>query len=320
MNILITGANGFVGRHLVRRLLRTGRIDAGQAPFSRLTLVDLGADDSVDDARVRLVRGSIADDAVLRAAFSGRVDHVFHLASVPGGAAEKSFALGLDVNLRATLAMLELLRDQPAPPARFTFASTIAVYGAPMPAVVDDDTPMRPGLSYGAHKLVDEILIKDYSRRGWIDGRIVRLPGIVARPTEPSGLLSAFMSDIFWKLRAGEPFTCPVSADAVAWWMSVGCCVDNLLHAAGLEAKQVEARRDWTLPVLRLRIAELVDALARRYGEDRPGLVSYAPNDGLEQAFGRFPPLDAGAAEAIGFRHDGDVDRLVANAYARDED
>ena len=223
MNILITGANGFVGRHLVRRLLRTGRIDAGQAPFSRLTLVDLGADDSVDDARVRLVSGSIADDAVLRAAFSERVDHVFHLASVPGGAAEKSFSLGLDVNLRATLAMLELLRGQPAPPARFTFASTIAVYGSPMPAVVDDDTPMRPGLSYGAHKLVDEILIKDYSRRGWIDGRIVRLPGIVARPAEPSGLLSAFMSDIFWKLRAGEPFTCPVSADAVAWWMSFGC-------------------------------------------------------------------------------------------------
>lgn len=320
MNILITGANGFVGRHLVRRLLRTGRIGAGQVPFSRLTLVDLGADDSVDDARVRLVSGSIADDAVLRAAFSERVDHVFHLASVPGGAAEKSFALGLDVNLRATLAMLELLRDQPAPPARFTFASTIAVYGAPMPAVVDDDTPMRPGLSYGAHKLVDEILIKDYSRRGWIDGRIVRLPGIVARPAEPSGLLSAFMSDIFWKLRAGEPFTCPVSADAVAWWMSVGCCVDNLLHAAGLEAKQVGTRRDWTLPVLRLHIAELVDALARRYGEDRPGLVSYAPNDGLEQAFGRFPPLAAAAAEAIGFRHDGDVDRLVANACAGDGD
>lgn len=318
MNILITGANGFVGRHLVRRLLRTGRIGGDRTPFSRLTLVDLGADDSIDDARVRFVNGSIADDAVLRAAFSERVDHVFHLASVPGGAAEKSFALGLDVNLRATLAMLELLRGQPAPPARFTFASTIAVYGSPMPAVVDDTTPMRPGLSYGAHKLVDEILIKDYSRRGWIDGRIVRLPGIVARPAEPSGLLSAFMSDIFWKLRAGEPFTCPVSADAVAWWMSVGCCVDNLLHAAGLGAREVEARRDWTLPVLRLRIAELVDALARRYGDDRRGLVSYAPDDTLEQAFGRYPPLDATAAEAIGFRHDGDVDRLVVNACAPD--
>jgi nucleoside-diphosphate-sugar epimerase len=320
MNVLITGANGFVGRHLVRRLLRTGRIGEGHAPFSSLTLVDLGTDDSVDDARVRVVSGSIADDAVLREAFAERVDHVFHLASVPGGAAEKSYALGLDVNLRATLAMLELLRAQPAPPARFTFASTIAVYGSPMPEVVDDDTPMRPGLSYGAHKLVDEILVKDYSRRGWIDGRIVRLPGIVARPAEPSGMLSAFMSDIFWKLRDGERFMCPVSADAVAWWMSVGCCVDNLLHAASLDAREVEARRDWTLPVLRLRIADLVDGLARRYGEDRRDLVTYAPDDALEQAFGRFPPLDAAAAERIGFRHDGDVDRLVVNAYVRDTD
>jgi hypothetical protein len=102
--------------------------------------------------------------------------------------------------------------------------------------------------------------------------------------------------------------------------MSVGCCVDNLLHAAALDEKAVETRRDWTLPVLRLRIAELVDALARRYGEDRRGLVSYAPNDALEQAFGRFPPLAATAAEAIGFRHDGDVDRLVVEACAPDTD
>jgi hypothetical protein len=133
-------------------------------------------------------------------------------------------------------------------------------------------------------------------------------------------MLSAFMSDIFWKLRDGERFMCPVSADAVAWWMSVGCCVDNLLHAASLDAREVEARRDWTLPVLRLRIADLVDGLARRYGEDRRDLVTYAPDDALEQAFGRFPPLDAAAAERIGFRHDGDVDRLVVNAYVRDTD
>jgi nucleoside-diphosphate-sugar epimerase len=316
MNILITGAHGFVGRNLVRRLLRDGAVAPGAAPFSRLTLVDLGQDAAIDDPRVRFVGGSIADDAVLRAAFADRVDHVFHLASVPGGAAEKSYALGLDVNLRATLAMLELLRTQPAPPARFTFASTIAVYGAPLPAVVDDRTPMRPGLSYGAHKLVDEILIQDYSRRGWIDGRIVRLPGIVARPPEPSGLLSAFMSDIFWKLKAGERFTCPVSADAVGWWMSVRCCVDNLLHAASLDAARVAPRRDYTLPVLRIRIGELVEGLARRFGDDRRGLVTYVPNETLEQAFGRYPPLDAGAAQGIGFRHDGDIDALIENALA----
>jgi nucleoside-diphosphate-sugar epimerase len=315
MNILITGANGFVGRKLVERLLRDGRIGADGAAFTTLTLVDLGAAPALPDPRVRYVEGSIADSEVLRQAFAEPVHHVFHLASIPGGAAERNYALGLDVNLRATLAMLELLREQ-GTGARFVFASTIAVYGAPLPALVDDSTPLRPGLSYGAHKLVDEILIQDYSRRGWIDGRIVRLPGIVARPPEPSGLLSAFMSDIFWKLSVGEPFTCPVSADAVAWWMSVGCCVDNLVHAAALDAGAVASRRDYTLPVLRLHIGELVDALARRFGEDRRALVSYAPDEALEQGFGRLPPLDASAAEKIGFRHDGDIDALITNAIA----
>lgn len=125
------------------------------------------------------------------------------------------------------------------------------------------------------------------------------------------------MSDIFWRLSAGEPFEWPVSADAVAWWMSVPCCVDNLLHAASLDSAAVAARRDYTLPVLRPRIADLVDALARRFGDDRRALVSYRPNAQLEQAFGCYPSLDARAAERIGFRHDGDIENLVANALWR---
>jgi nucleoside-diphosphate-sugar epimerase len=315
MNILITGSNGFVGRKLVQQLLREGRIGAGSAPFTTLTLVDLGGAPGLTDPRVRYVEGSISNGDVLGRAFAEPVHQVFHLASIPGGAAEKNFALGLDVNLRATLAMLELLRER-GTGARFVFASTVAVYGARLPALIDDSTPLRPGLSYGAHKLVDEILIQDYSRRGWIDGRIVRLPGIVARPPEPSGLLSAFMSDIFWKLSAGEPFTCPVSEKAVAWWMSVGCCVDNLLYAASLNAETVAMRRDFTLPVLRLQIGELVDGLVRRFGEDRRVLVSYAPDEALERVFGRYPPLDASAAEGLGFRNDGDIDALITNALA----
>lgn len=315
MNVLITGANGFVGKALVKRLLNAG-IGAGEPRvMASLTLVDIAFDAASADPRVRLVQGSIDDGATLRKAFSEPLDYVFHLASIPGGAAEKNYELGLSVNLEATLKILELLRHQPMP-ARVIFASTIAVYGAPMPALVDDRTPMRPQLSYGAHKLAAEVLVQDYSRRGWIDGRILRLPGIVARPPAPSGLLSAFMSEILWRLSAGEPFTCPVSADAVAWWMSVGCCVDNFLVAAGLSAAQAAGRRDYTLPVLRLTIAELVDGLARMYGEERRTLISYAPNEQLEAGFGRFPPLDAAAAQAVGLRHDGSVEQLIRNALA----
>jgi D-erythronate 2-dehydrogenase len=314
MHIVITGANGFVGKALVRRLLAQGRLPSGQ-PLTMLTLADTAFDAPAADPRVRQLEGSIGDHALLRETLHPPADCVFHLASIPGGAAEANYELGLRINLEATLDMLELLRTQ-ARPASFVFSSSIAVYGAPLPSVVDDATPMRPTLSYGAHKLVDEILVTDYSRRGWIDGRILRLPGVVARPPAPSGLLSAYMSEVFWRLSQGKPFVCPVSEQAVSWWMSVACCVDNLLHAAALAPEYVAARRDFTLPVLRLTMAQLVDGLAREFGEERRALVSYQPDAALEAAFGNYPPLDAGAAEALGFRHDGSVAALIRNALA----
>lgn len=315
MKVLVSGGNGFVGRELVKRLLAAEQVLPGQGPVTRLTVADMGGEHLPDDPRVRLVSGSIAEPAILEAALKVTPDLVFHLASIPGGAAERNYELGLQVNLLATLDLFERLRAQGNCP-RVVFTSTIAVYGSPLPAVVDDHSPLRPGLSYGAHKLAGEILLEDYSRRGWLDGRILRLPGIVARPQEPSGLLSAFMSELFWKLAAGERFDCPVSAEAVAWWMSVGCCAENLLHAARLGVGQVWPRRAYTLPVLRLTIAELVEGLARQFGDDRRALVNYQPDAGLEAAFGNLPPLEAQAAEAIGFQHDGNIEALIRNAMA----
>ncbi|MBS99846.1 MAG: epimerase [Oceanospirillaceae bacterium] len=313
MKVMVTGGNGFVGRALVERLLNDPSALPDGAILTQLTVADMSGDGLPQDPRLQIVEGSIADNEVLDAALAAEPDLVFHLASIPGGAAERNYELGLQVNLEATLSLLEKLRLQGKNP-RLVFTSTIAVYGSPMPALVDDSSAMCPQLSYGAHKLIGEVLIKDYSRRGWLDGRIVRLPGIVARPPQPSGLLSAFMSDVFWKLAAGEPFVCPVSEQAVAWWMSVGCCVDNLLHAVYLAQEQVALRRDYTLPVLRLTMAELIDGLAQRYGEDRRTLVEFQPNAELEAGFGAYPPLDASAAAAIGFRHDGSIDALIRNA------
>jgi nucleoside-diphosphate-sugar epimerase len=250
----------------------------------------------------------------LARAFDTPVDVVFHLASVPGGSAESHYELGRQVNLDATLKLLEAARSQVtggSKPPVFVFASSIAVLGSPLPARVDDTTPPRPQLTYGAHKLLGEILLADFSRRGWADGRAIRLPGIVARPPERTGHLSAFMSEMLRDLAAGHPYECPVAADSTTWIMSIQCIVDNLLRAAALPASACSDTRVWTLPALRVSMGELVQAVADLYGQDVLERVSYRSNPALEASFGRYPPLSTQAADAAGFRHDGDPLTLV---------
>ncbi len=146
---------------------------------------------------------------------------------------------------------------------------------------------------------------------GEVDGRAVRLPGIVARPREPNGLRSAFMSDVLHAFAEGQPYCCPgVSPQAQAWWMSVRCCVDNLLRAAEPPSAQLGASRVWQLPLLRLSIAQVIDALAAAYGQERRALISFAPDAGLQALFGSFPAMKTPLARALGFRHDGSAAAL----------
>jgi nucleoside-diphosphate-sugar epimerase len=310
MRVLVTGAGGFVGRVLVARLLEAGihgrRVD-------RLVAADLSLHGLPDDARLRPVAGSIADAGVLAQALADPVDAVFHLASLPGGAAEAAPDLGRRVNIDATAQLLALLREQGNRP-RFVFASTVAVYGDPLPAVVDEQTPPRPALSYGAHKLAAEVLVADAARRQWVEACSLRLPGVVARPGGGAGLISAFMSQLFWKLAAGEPIVLPVSAEGTAWWISIGACVDNLLHAAAIDTERLDGRRVVQMPALHLSIGAVVDALARRHGESRRRLVRHEVQEPVQRLFASFPPLHTPRAEALGFCHDGTADVLVHRA------
>lgn len=275
--------------------------------------VDLSLQGLPDDASLHRIEGSLAEAGLLARALAAPVEVVFHLASVPGGAAEQDPELGRRINLDATLQLLAQLRAQGGVPV-FVFASTVAVYGDPLPAVVDEDTPARPAMSYGAHKLAAEVLIADAARRGEVRACSLRLPGVVARPGDGAGLISAFMSQLFWRLRAGEPIVLPVGAEGTAWWISVGACVDNLLHAAQLDPAGLDPRRVVQMPALHLSMAEVVEALVRAHGDDRRSLVSHAPQPHVQRLFAAYPPLHTPRALALGFRHDGSADGLVRRA------
>jgi len=327
MRILITGADGFIGRALVARLLEGKDRDIGGALIDaepegsflgapakrRLTLIDQQFENKLADSRVRLIVGNIADPDVLRKAFHSGIDCVFHLASISGGLAEKDFELGLAVNLVATQHLLELLRRQEYV-TRVVFASTIGVCGVPLPEIIDESLEPAPTLSYGAQKLIGEVLITDYSRRGFIDGRSLRLPGIVARPPAASGMLSSFLSDLIRNLSAGRSFACPVAATGTSWWMSRTCVVDNLIHAAELSAEKAQAQRVWLLPVLRASMGDVVAAIARIHGEGVLSKVSYQDNLTLRAQFANYPPMSNPRSIAAGFKNDGTVDDLVQRA------
>lgn len=310
MNVLVTGAGGFIGAALVQRL------SSSATPFpaiSGITLVDQRLGATPHDPRVRAIEGDCGDPHVLREAMRADVDLIFHLASIPGGLAERDFELGLRVNLHAMIDLLEAVRRQGRRP-RFVFASTVGVYGVPLPALVDESTPAEPTLSYGAQKRIGEVLVADYSRRGFIDGCSLRLPGIVARPPQPAGLLSAFLSDSIRTLASGGAFTFPVSASGASWWMSRACVVNNLLHAAALDSAVLKAQRVWLLPVLHASMRDIVGALARVHGEHVLENARYEPNVQLEAQFASYPPLECPRSLAAGFRHDGALETLVQRA------
>ena len=309
MRVLITGAGGFIGQTLLRLLAEGGGIGGraveAVAALDRQLPATPGVQPIEGDLGDATVRHRIAD-------FAPSV--CFHLAAVPGGAAEADPATSRRVNLDATLDLFDLLSatKHVASPV-VVYASTIAVYGSDLPDPVTDTTPLRPPLVYGAHKLACEIMLADHTRRGLLDGRSLRLPGIVARPRAPSGLASAFMSDLLHALAAGEQFTCPVGPQATAWWMSARRCAENLVHAASMEPGS-DSRRAWPLPVLRLSMAEMVQTLSRLYGVDGERLVRYAPQPALESVFGRYPRLDDQAARALGLRDDDSAEALVRRA------
>jgi D-erythronate 2-dehydrogenase len=296
MRIVITGAGGFVGRALVERLQAN----------ADLVLIDHVLDRASSGEHHI---GDLTNPELLSAAFAGGCDALLHLATVPGGAAEANPDAAWRVNVDGTMMLIDHAQRAGSCP-RVVFASSIAVFGEAMPSLVDDACPLAPKLVYGAHKAMGELWIDALTRRGDISGLSLRLPGIVARPAAASGMISAFMSDVFHALRAGEHLTVPVSAGATMWLMSVDQVAMNLAHS--LTNGAIGAM---TLPALQVRFADLVAEIAGQTGHPA-SLIQHAPQLSVEKAFGMLPELRTPRANEAGFAHDGDTANLVARVLA----
>jgi nucleoside-diphosphate-sugar epimerase len=305
MRILVTGAAGWIGGALVRALAREGR--EGLLLTDRSPIADPPRGSTV-------VVGDIADPTVQERLFAVPVERAFHLAGIVSGAAEADYVLGRRVNLDATLALLERCRAQHTaggPRVRVIYASSIAVFGVPLPARIDDATAPEPTLSYGAHKRACELVIDDLARRGLVDGRGLRLSGVLVRPPLANGALSGFNSDLIREPLAGRDYACPVSPEATLWVTSLDRAIANLLRLAQVDGDAVGARRTLNTPSLALSVGEIVDALGR--ADPRASArVRFASDPALEPQFGRWPrEARFERARALGLEADASIDAIV---------
>jgi nucleoside-diphosphate-sugar epimerase len=314
MKILITGGAGFLGERLARRLLSEGALrgpSGEREEIERLTLLDVVPPRDVFDPRVRVVTGSISDPGVIAAAFGEETHAIFHLAAVVSGQAEADFALGMQVNFDATRLLLELARRTEDRP-RVVFTSSVAVFGPPLPPVVQDDTAAVPQSSYGAQKLMCELLVHDYSRRGFIDGRALRMPTIVVRPGAPNKAASSFASSIIREPLAGEEAICPVPPETVMWLMSPGKAIENLVHGHELAAERLGPSRIVNMPGLSVSVRDMVAALERVAGPAASRRIRWERDPDVLRIVSSWPGrFDTPRAEALGFQADASFEDVV---------
>lgn len=308
MKIVITGASGFLGQHLVRRLLSSG---LNGTAITEIILADRSEGPAYDDRRVTEKVGDIADPRHVAELFAREPDVVFHLAAVVSGEAEVDFDLGLRVNIDASRLVLEACRKLKKTP-RVIFTSSVAVFGPSSGDGLAAEPSVDPRSSYGMEKAVAELLLKDYSRRGFVDGIVLRLPTISVRPGRPNQAASSFASGIIREPLSGERAPCPVPLTTRLWLLSPEKAVAALAHAAGLPAARLAEHRVINLPGLSVSVGEMLDTLTQFAGPSVRGLVYAEPDPAVERIVGAWPATwDDTLARDLGFEGDASFTAII---------
>jgi nucleoside-diphosphate-sugar epimerase len=311
MKILVTGAAGFLGTRLIRGLL------ARKTPPqpSAIVAADVAAC-TVQDERVTRAVGTIEDAEFVSSLVQDGVKVVYHLAAVLSGQSEAEFEVGMRINVDATRSLLEACRRLGTRP-RFVFASSVAVFGGTLPQVVPEDMALLPQSSYGSEKAMAELMVSDYSRRGFVDGISCRLPTVAIRPGKPNSALSSFVSGIIREPLAGIVARCPVPLDTRLWITSPEVVTANLLHAGVLPAAALGDRRSINFPGLSVTAAEMLDSLERLGGAAARSRVRCEEDPDMMRIVCTWPgAFDISRALRLGFTVDRDIDSVVRQFQA----
>ena len=321
MKVLVTGGAGFLGQRLARQLLTQGQLTDSAGTLQTITelvLVDVVPAHDFGDARVKVVTGDIADGALMRATIDARTSSIFHMAAIVSGQAEADFELGMRINLDASRLLLDICRELGHKP-KVVFTSSVAVYGGQLPEVVQDSTALNPQSSYGTQKAIGELLLNDYSRRGFVDGRVLRLPTISVRPGKPNKAASSFASGIIREPLNGEAAVCPVGTDLRLWLLSPRGAIASLIAGHELPGAAFGASRTVNLPGLSVSVGEMIAALDEVAGSDVTARISHAPDAAVERIVRSWPGAwDTARAAALGLTADADFAAII-RAYVDDQ-
>ncbi len=324
MRVVITGGAGFIGQKLATRLLKDGVMtasDGTRQPIEAIVLFDRtlpSFPSALTDARIIPVAGDIADRRQVQAVITPGTASVFHLAAVVSAEAEADLDTGLRVNLDGTRAVLDGCRHLAQPP-RFVFASSAAVYGGRPPLHVTDATQPNPATSYGVQKLCGEHLVSDYTRRGLIDGRSLRLPTIAVRPGRPNKAASTFVSSIVRDPLSGERATCPVKPESRMAILSPRRLIDCMMRIHEIDSGTVGAERTFIVPGLETAIADIAAAVQSAGGDGAASLVDWVPDPAVQKIVDGWPAsMTSARSQALGLWPDGSIDDII-RAFIEDD-